>query len=153
MCSYVVPLPCLLLYIFCSLTTSPLKLILVSNVLAGPAIYIIELALFLLILHIFSSLRWLRILAHLGATFNILFYFSGAIALIVLGSPRNGQNYLEVLSGPAGTRTTTFGVVQGIFNVVSDLYLLVVPLPAVWGLKLPLKKRMGILAIFGTGLL
>jgi len=151
--SYVVPLPCLSSHIFCSLTTSPLKLILVSNGLAGPAISIIKLALFLLILHIFSTLRWLRILAHLGATFNILFYFSGAIALIVLGSPRNGQNYLEVLSGPAGTRSTTVGVVLGIFSVVSDFYLLVVPLPAVWGLQLPLKKRMRILAIFGTGLL
>jgi len=71
----------------------------------------------------------------------------------VLGSPRNGQNYLEVLSGPAGVHSTTFGVVQGIFNVVSDFYLLVVPLPAVWGLQLPRKKRVEILAIFGTGLL
>lgn len=135
------------------MTISRLKLILVSNGLAGPAISIIKLAVFLLILHIFSSLRWLRILARLGAIFNMLFYFSGAITLIALGSPRHGQDYLEMLSGPAGTRSRTFGVVQGILNVVSDFYLLLVPLPAVWGLQLPLLKRMEILAIFGTGLL
>ncbi len=111
----------------------------------------IKLALFLLILRIFSTLRWLRILVHLGATFNILFCFSGSIALIVLASPRHGQNYLEVLEGPASTHSKTLLIVQGVVNVVSDFYLLVVPLPAVWGLKLPLKKRFGILAIFGTG--
>jgi len=69
----------------------------------------------------------------------------------VLASPRHGQNYLEVLEGPASTHSKTLLIVQGVVNVVSDFYLLVVPLPAVWGLKLPLKKRFGILAIFGTG--
>jgi len=126
-------------------------LILVGHALYGPVISFIKLALFLLILRIFSTLRWLRILVHLGATFNILFYFSGSIALVVLASPRHGQNYLEVLEGPASTHSKTLLIVQGVVNVVSDFYLLVVPLPAVWGLKLPLKKRFGILAIFGTG--
>jgi len=126
-------------------------LILVGHALYGTVMSFIKLALFLLILRIFSTLRWLRILVHLGATFNILFYFSGSIALVVLASPRHGQNYLEVLEGPASTHSKTLLIVQGVVNVVSDFYLLVVPLPAVWGLKLPLKKRFGILAIFGTG--
>ncbi len=119
----------------------------------GPVTSFIKFALFLLILRLFSSLRWLRILVHLGATFNILLYFSASIALIVLGSPRHGKNYLEVLEGPAGAHCKTLVIVQGVVNVASDFYLLVVPLPAVWNLKLPLKKRVGILAIFGTGLL
>jgi hypothetical protein len=126
-------------------------LILVGHALYGPVISLIKLALFLLILRIFSTLRWLRILVHLGATFNILFYFSGSIALVVLASPRHGQNYLQVLEGPAGRHGKTLVIAQGVVNVVSDFYLLIVPLPAVWGLKLPLKKRFGILAIFGTG--
>lgn len=104
-----------------------------------------------MILRIFSILRWLRILVYVGAIFNVLFYFSGSIALIVLASPRHGQNYLAVLAGPAGPHFKTLIIVQGVANVVSDFYLLVVPLPAVWDLKLPLKKRLGILAIFGTG--
>ena len=129
------------------------QLILVSNGLYGPVISIIKLALFSLILHIFSSLRWLRILVYLGAVFNILFYFSGTIALAIMGSPHNGQNYLEVAAGPSGDHSKTFGVVSGIVSVLSDFYLLLIPVPAVWGLQLPLKKRIGLLAIFGTGLL
>lgn len=126
-------------------------MILVGHALYGPVISFIKLALFLVILRIFSILRWLRILVYVGAIFNVLFYFSGSIALIVLASPRHGQNYLAVLAGPAGPHFKTLIIVQGVANVVSDFYLLVVPLPAVWDLKLPLKKRLGILAIFGTG--
>ena len=129
------------------------QLVVVSNGLYGPVISIVKLALFILNLYIISSLRWLRILVYLGATLKILFYFACTIALAALGSPHNGQNYLEVAKGRDGARSKTLGVVQGVGNVVSDFYLLIVPLPAVWGLQLPLKKRLGISAIFGTGLL
>ena len=131
------------------------QLLLVGNALYGPVISIIKLSLFILILHIFSSLRWLRILVYVGVTLNMIFYFSGTIALVALGSPHNGQNYLglDVAGERAVARSKTIGVVQGVGNVVSDFYLLLVPLPVVWGLQLPLKKRVGILAIFGTGLL
>lgn len=130
---------------------SPTKLIVVGHGLYGPVISFIKLALFLVILRIISILRWLRILVYVGAIFNVLFYFSGSIALFVLASPRHGQNYLTVLAGPAGAHGKTLVIVQGVVNVVSDFYLLVVPLPAVWDLKLPLNKRLRILAIFGSG--
>ena len=46
-----------------------------------------------------------------------------------------------------------YGEVQGAFNLVSDFYVLVTPIPAVWALQMPMKKKIGIIAIFMTGLL
>ena len=42
---------------------------------------------------------------------------------------------------------------SGVFNVVSDFAILVIPIFSVWDLRLPQKKKLGLLAIFGTGLL
>ena len=36
---------------------------------------------------------------------------------------------------------------------MTELYLFVLPIPVIWGLKMPLRRRLGVLAIFGTGLI
>lgn len=41
----------------------------------------------------------------------------------------------------------------GLFGVVSDLYVLIIPVSMVYGLRMPRNKKIGILAIFLTGLL
>lgn len=50
-------------------------------------------------------------------------------------------------------KSILYGEVQGAFNLVSDFYVLVIPMPAVWALQMPTKKKVGIIAIFMTGLL
>ncbi|KAL8728927.1 MAG: hypothetical protein Q9181_005175 [Wetmoreana brouardii] len=50
-------------------------------------------------------------------------------------------------------RSVTIGVVQSAVGIVSDFYLLIIPIPAVWTLQLPLRKKIGIIGIFMTGLL
>ena len=44
------------------------------------------------------------------------------------------------------------GVIQGIFGLVTDLYIFILPLPMLWRLQMPLKRKLGITAIFLTGL-
>jgi hypothetical protein len=39
----------------------------------------------------------------------------------------------------------------GIFGVISDLYILILPMPTVFSLHLPMKRKVGIAAIFMTG--
>ena len=41
----------------------------------------------------------------------------------------------------------------GLFNVISDFAILVLPIPSILKLQLPLKRRLGILAVFATGVL
>ncbi|KAF2745750.1 hypothetical protein M011DRAFT_405812 [Sporormia fimetaria CBS 119925] len=42
-------------------------------------------------------------------------------------------------------------VATGVFNVVSDLYILILPLPAVRKLKLSPRRKLGVYLIFSTG--
>ena len=43
-------------------------------------------------------------------------------------------------------------IALGVVNIISDFFILIVPLPAVWSLQLPIKKKVGISAIILTGL-
>ncbi|ROV87881.1 hypothetical protein VSDG_09530 [Cytospora chrysosperma] len=49
------------------------------------------------------------------------------------------------------TATTSTNKAMAVLNVVSDFYILVLPLPAVLGLNLPAKKKAGLVALFSTG--
>jgi hypothetical protein len=44
-------------------------------------------------------------------------------------------------------------VVQGAVNLFLDLGILITPLWAIWRLQLPMKRKIGISAVFGVGIL
>ena len=44
-------------------------------------------------------------------------------------------------------------VATSVINIVSDFSILLLPVFAVWKLKLPVKRKLAIAAIFGTGFL
>lgn len=50
-------------------------------------------------------------------------------------------------------RDLTLGYVMAAFNVLSDFYLLAIPIPVVWKLQLPLRRKVGVIAVFMTGFL
>jgi hypothetical protein len=41
----------------------------------------------------------------------------------------------------------------GIFNLISDLGILLLPIWATWHLQMPLKRKLAVAAVFGTGIL
>ncbi|MCJ1466366.1 hypothetical protein MMC07_004985 [Pseudocyphellaria aurata] len=133
-----------------------LQLFLIIEIIYGPCIWLIKLALFVLYLEIFGLLLWLRYLVLTGAFVSGAFYIASMIGFIVMCGPKDGQSqlsYLKALAGPECTRATQLGNAVGVFNVVSDIYLILIPLPAVWSLQMPLRKKVGASAIFLTGLM
>ena len=42
---------------------------------------------------------------------------------------------------------------SGAINVIGDLWVLILPIPCIWGLNLPLTRKVKTLAIFGLGIL
>lgn len=97
----------------------------------------------------------MRYFAYGGVTFTGLFYLSASIALIVLCAPRDGQSitsYSLAITSRRCEPSKAISYSVGIFNVVTDFYLLILPLPAVWSLQLPIRQKIGVSAIFLTGL-
>ena len=90
-----------------------------------------------------------------GITFTVLFYFSAMISEIAMCAPPNDATQLEYLAAISSercmSRDNIFNVPLGTVNVISDLYILVLPLQAVWSLQLPTKKKFGVSAVLMTG--
>lgn len=42
---------------------------------------------------------------------------------------------------------------SGAFNTISDLYILVIPVPFIWGLNMKVSRRLRLIAVFGVGIL
>lgn len=84
---------------------------------------------------------------------NGAFYLSAMIWILVACTPGRGDDYLESFASPQCRRMIDLSLSVGIFGVVSDLYLLAIPIPAVLPLHLPTRQKIGVLTIFLTGLL
>ena len=97
----------------------------------------------------------MRILAWTGALILGLFYVSALIAMAGLCVPRTGTSQLDyfwAFISPTCRKQNPLSTTIAAVNIISDLYLLILPLPAIWGLQLARKKKIGISLIISTGM-
>ncbi len=108
---------------------------------------------FIMYLHIFGPLRWLRICAYTGAATTTAFYISMTVAAFIFATPRRGETWPEHLITKEELRAVTLPVPTSSFGVVIDLVILLLPIIAVMQLQLPTRRKIGLICIFMTGLL
>lgn len=116
----------------------------------GLTIFFAKLSLFWLYFRIFSPNRRTRFLIYFGIASTFVIYAALTVYLGYLCIPRPGQSWLERSSHQC-RKTKVVYYIQGIFGVVSDIYLFILPVPVIWRLQLPLRKKVGICLIFATG--
>ena len=115
----------------------------------GPIIFLVKLSLLLLYYRLFSCNKTMRFLIYFGIAFQALFYiasigfYSAAEATCTQSSKAQAAFYL---------REWVFTVVSGIVNVITDFYVLILPIAMVWSLQLTTRRKIGVIAIFSTGL-
>ncbi|KAL8967267.1 MAG: hypothetical protein Q9197_005523 [Variospora fuerteventurae] len=127
-------------------------MIIVIDLMYGPIAFCAKLSLFLLYYRLFARHWWIRYLVYFGIGSVAAMYTAGTIVYGYLCLPRPGQSWIEAgLSARCHDQFIMISYVRGPFNLLSDLYLLLLPLPAVWQLHLPLRKKLGIAGIFLTG--
>jgi hypothetical protein len=87
-----------------------------------------------------------------------LFTVGTAITNGIVCGPKGGQDRASYMAGMAGTkfgnRTGTIqllSVTSGAVNLLQDLFLMVLPLPAISNLNLPTRRKTGVFVIFLTG--
>lgn len=138
------------------LTKAQLVLSLIIEAVYAPFIWFIKLSLFVLYIEVFGLLQWLRYSAYTGVILTGCFYFATMVAIIVLCEPTNGMSQLAYASAQASPKCSQSYMVvlaQGIINVISDLYLIALPVPALWSLQMPLRRKLGVVAVISTGLI
>ena len=122
----------------------------------GFLIFFIKLSILLQYLRIFAPTRkgnmFLYVGVHVCIWTNLIFYLVETVFHIVTCTPR------ERIWNPLITTGHCFNIdadyqASGVFNVISDLAILILPMPCVWRLRMPLKKKILMTTIFATGVL
>ena len=112
-----------------------------------------KLSLLLLYNRIFCANVKLRYCIYVNMGFIFLFYCGIFIGLAILSVPRPEQSQLGAMFSGNTDKATPLGTAQGAVGVGTDFLVFCLPLSVIWKLQLPLRKKIGVLAIFMTGLL
>jgi len=115
-----------------------------------------RLSFYIYFFQIFSPKPVLRWSIWVGALVTTVFYTTITIVMFSLTTPRHGVTLAEQFQSFQNKKTSpvlTTIIVLGCFNVLSDLYILVLPISGVMGLNLQPRRKVGVILIFMTGLL
>ncbi|KAL9041315.1 MAG: hypothetical protein Q9180_001356 [Flavoplaca navasiana] len=129
------------------LTKSLLETLNVASAFYGPTMFFTKLSIFILYYRIFSPSKTMRYLIYFGIGANFIYY---TIYLFIYSfyCPNTSKK-----APTCGHEVKVISVVTSAINVVSDFYILLIPLAAISSLQLPKKRKVGLFAVFFTGFL
>ena len=82
---------------------------------------------------------------------STLYYLTGILIEIFQCTPRE-KIWNPAVEGSCVDNNASV-TVSGAFNLVLDLIMFMLPIYAIWRLKIAIKRKLGICAAFATGLL
>ena len=89
-----------------------------------------------------------------GIVVIALFYTISSTFIVATCAPKDGKSWISLPSMPRCTEALyNSSNVRGVFSAVSDIYVLIIPTHLVLGLRLKRGRKIGVCAIFLTGLL
>lgn len=112
-----------------------------------------KLTLFLLYLRLFSVDRTTKYLVYFGMATVISFYLACMLVSMIACSPWTGKTRFQGLDSSRCHGEKILGYVMTVFNLISDFYLLIIPINVVRKLQMPTRKRIEVLSLFMFGFL
>lgn len=116
----------------------------------------IKLSILLQYLRIFVPIpkedRLLFMSIHVTMWSSFVFYITTMMFVVTICSPRKKIWNPLLTTGRCYNYNAVY-IAIGIFNVVSDIVILIIPMFPIWKLPLPIKTRIGVMAVFAAGLL
>ncbi|KAL4919865.1 hypothetical protein BDW62DRAFT_35076 [Aspergillus aurantiobrunneus] len=105
----------------------------------------------LMYLDIFRPLKAQRIAIYIGLFANWAFYTVILIATLYFTSPAPGQSWAESFLSVRYGKMHPWMIPIAAGSLGLDVYILLVPIASVWRLRMSLKKKLGVLSVFATG--
>ncbi|KAI4248072.1 MAG: hypothetical protein L6R40_001161 [Gallowayella cf. fulva] len=115
------------------------------SALWGPTMFFTKLSLLLLYYRIFAPDRMTKYLVFLGILYCFVLYTSYLLLTFLLCQSQ--------IASLCKHQWNLFLLVTSGLNVFGDFYLLIIPLAAVAKLRMPFRQKLGVSAVFFTGLL
>ncbi|KAL8922102.1 MAG: hypothetical protein Q9172_003707 [Xanthocarpia lactea] len=115
----------------------------------GEIVYVLDIlvtkiSILLLYFRIFQPSRTMRIIIHINLWTNVVVYAIG------FGT---GVSWFVGPKDTGKVNGRAVGLVSAIFNSISDIAILILPISMVWKLHMPRKRKLAISAVFATAIL
>jgi hypothetical protein len=127
----------------------------IAEIIYAPTILFIKLAILLQYLRLLAPSRTVNPFMFYGAwiiiTVNTTFYIITTFISLFLCFPREMIWNKFIKEGHCINQDATI-MFTALFNITSDIAILVLPVRSVWKLRIPLRKRIGISLLFATGI-
>ena len=82
----------------------------------------------------------------------VVFYLVDTLFLIFICTPREKIWNPLMTTGHCFDGNASYKA-SGVFNVLSDFAILILPMPTVWKLHMPMRRRLLTMGVFATGFL
>lgn len=122
-----------------------------TTILPVPALAFAKITFFLLYYQIFRPKATLRYLIYIGGIATAVYYTGATIVALVLMTLQPGETFATHWLNPLRKDILHLSVPNAAIGAGIDLYILVIPIAAVFQLQLRTKQRIGIVIISMTG--
>ena len=112
----------------------------------------VKLTLFILYWNIFHLFRWLKYGIVGGAIVVTGVHTAFILYIIIEDAPRPGQSWLEKSMAEPNNAGIRLAIPLSAWALVTDVYILLLPIMGVLRLQLSSRRRLGLLMVFMTGI-
>ncbi|KAL8805010.1 MAG: hypothetical protein Q9182_002212 [Xanthomendoza sp. 2 TL-2023] len=127
------------------------KIILAETVIGAFSILLSKTSILLLLYRLFAPDKRFRYFVYIGLLWATVIFCTSLVLALVFCVPRPGEAFSSPQVVHRAAHQDIWAVVQGTLNVLLDFYILYIPVPIIWKLKMGRKRRFGVIAIFMTG--
>lgn len=96
-------------------------------------------------------MRWLRNSVYVGATVTAMIYLAFTVVQTVFSTPRIGQGWVAHFLSPRQAEIARISFPVAPIGLVIDVFLLVLPMVAVYKVQLHTTRKLGLMLMFSTG--
>lgn len=106
-----------------------------------------------LYIRLFGIKRWVRLICYITLIATLLQFIAISVLLGASCIPagKGGDDIAEV-AAVCISRGFAVGIWNGIISIITDLIIFLIPIPIVFQLQLPTRKKIGICVVFAAGL-
>jgi len=128
----------------------------ITSIVYELGVFFIKLSILLQYLRIFVPSRTGNLVLFVGIHVciwsNLVYDLAHVIFMIALCSPRE-KIWKPWLHTGHCLNANALYLASGFFNIISDFAILILPMPCLWKLQVPLRKKNFVTTIFAAGLL
>ncbi|KAI1158000.1 hypothetical protein F5B18DRAFT_642846 [Nemania serpens] len=124
----------------------------IPAVLLQTGAFFAKASIFLLYLGLFTVQRPTRLAIYAGIIFAFIIYGAGVAVATYYETPRAGEDWTAVLLDGRSVIPLPWWQAQSALSVALDLYIFILPIPVIVRLRLPVQRKIQLVAVFSLAL-